>query len=192
MPQIGETENAIRLGYKAYARMRWTACIVCKKERWIRLSQYKKGEKLSCMSCSKTGPKNVSWRGGKNKNNKGYIHVWVPKDNPYYLMTKGRRGRILEHRLNMAEHLGRCLERGEVVHHKNGIRHDNRIENLELISCKGKHNTHEGQKYQELINEIKRLSERVDEQARQIKILKYQVRHSRKTAKEDGGFGNVP
>ncbi len=43
-----------------------------------------------------------------------------------------KNGRIFEHVWVMCNHLKRPLFKGETVHHKNGIRHDNRIENLEL------------------------------------------------------------
>jgi hypothetical protein len=63
----------------------------------------------------------------------------APKDPTRYVMKSGyiiiyppNRRSILEHRFVMEMHLGRRLVKGENVHHINGIKDDNRIENLEL------------------------------------------------------------
>jgi hypothetical protein len=72
----------------------------------------------------------LRYRGKGYLDKKGY-RVLNKKGNPY--LTR-KDNLIMEHVLVMSEFLGRRLEKGETVHHKNGIKDDNRIENLELWS----------------------------------------------------------
>jgi hypothetical protein len=82
------------------------------------------------------GEGSPSWKGGRQINAQGYVRVRLADDDPLIEMA-GREQMVSEHRLVMARHLGRSLERNETIHHKNGKRDDNRIENLQLR--KGKH-----------------------------------------------------
>ncbi len=77
-----------------------------------------------------THPRLVSEKGiGRYKISGGYIVI-----NGNGHVNSQKYGYILEHILIMSNYLGRPLCKGENVHHKNGIRDDNRIENLELWS----------------------------------------------------------
>jgi len=63
-------------------------------------------------------------------NHLGYIRILAPNH------PKAVKGYVLEHRLVMEQVLGRYLESTEMVHHRNGIRHDNRVENLEIVTSR--------------------------------------------------------
>jgi hypothetical protein len=77
-----------------------------------------------------TGVNAPNWRGGEVLIAKGYAAVRIGDDHPFAEMRTN--GYVLKHRLVMAEHLGRPLRSDETVHHKNGDRLDNRLENLQL------------------------------------------------------------
>lgn len=61
----------------------------------------------------------------------GYYVLGIPHDDPFFCMADSN-GYVREHRYVMAKALGRPLDKSETVHHINGQRDDNRLENLQL------------------------------------------------------------
>lgn len=132
MPELGEVQRGKDIGYTgSYQQFAWTACMKCGHERWVKLDR---GNPVStqCSPCARTGELNPNWIGGRCLNRSGYIRVKV-RANDFFAPMRDHNGYILEHRLVMARHLKRCLLTWEIVHHINGIKDDNRIENLKLL-----------------------------------------------------------
>ncbi len=178
---IGEVVKARDLGRKGGYRFRWSACADCGKLSWVALRQ---GKPITykCLSCAlkghtisdtgkqrireaqklldRRGPKSNSWRGGRRKNKQGYIDIWVGKGHPFSTMAR-KDGTILEHRLVFASAIGRVLFSWEVIHHINGIKDDNRIENLELLPSNSKHNTRMHSTLKKMQKQLSEVQDRV-------------------------------
>lgn len=80
------------------------------------------------------GADSPKWKGGRRVDRHGYVLIHAPAH------PAAVQGYVLEHRLVMEQVLGRPLERGEVVHHINHVKTDNRAENLMLLTH-GAHST---------------------------------------------------
>ncbi len=121
-------------------------CSGCGKKRTVVCRSVSRAYEKLCCACAtykshKDNPRvgraenHYNWKGGINKNADGYIVEYVKRDNPLFPMaanTHRAGGYVLQHRLVMARHLGRLLNPHEVVHHVNGDKSDNRIQNLRV------------------------------------------------------------
>jgi len=116
MPRILNRDKICEKCGKMGVRAR-NLCCICYVRRYYRI---KKG-------IDPDAPIMTAARGSGYINKYGY-KIITKKSHP----NSRKHGKILEHVMVMSEYIGRPLRKGENVHHKNGIRNDNRIENLEL------------------------------------------------------------
>ena len=108
-----------------------------------------------------------AWKGGRSPDKKGYIklstsmvrELYPDAVMPYIIQKRSRQKPMYEHRAAMSHYLKRALHEDETIHHKNGDRSDNRIENLELRA--GKHGP--GQSIPDLVAWAKEILKRYDQ-----------------------------
>lgn len=105
----------------------WVCDCDCGGTKVVLTGGLRSGKQRSCGCRSRAGRNNGRWKGGRLRTSAGYVRVWRP-GHP----RANAIGYVLEHLLVMEETLGRAVSKDEEVHHKNGIRDDNRPENLEL------------------------------------------------------------
>jgi DNA-directed RNA polymerase subunit RPC12/RpoP len=103
-------------------------CPSCRSRNLCACGARKQRRAATCSAChTESGAANNNWRGGRSRHKHGYPLIWAP-EHP----KTGNGSYVFEHVLVMEEMLGRYLLPGENVHHRNGVRDDNRPENLEL------------------------------------------------------------
>ncbi len=97
----------------------WECKCECGKIKKVRTHSLIAGVSKSC-GCLK-------FHGRFTRTKDGYVFIYKPRH-----PNSDKKNYVAEHVFIMSEHLGRPLLKGEIVHHKNGIRNDNRLENLDL------------------------------------------------------------
>lgn len=146
----GERISAGRYGIKDQIQQTISVCEVCQDRpcapRYRKCQRCRRPDKVKCPKCShlmtavastcnkcrleaNKGANHNSWVSGSTYTNDGYVLLYMP-DHP-----RAQNGRyVREHVYVMEGIMGRPLEPHENVHHVNGVRDDNRPENLELWS----------------------------------------------------------
>lgn len=131
-----ETKENMKLAWQKRKTGKFINCEYCKKsfyipkgligaKRWCSRNCYVKSTKTRPEI---SGEKSYQWKGGTRKHSAGYIRC-IARNHPFAMDKKY----VFQHRLVMEKHLGRYLRPEEKIHHRNGLKDDNRLENLEIV-----------------------------------------------------------
>lgn len=125
------TQNSKNIGRFCSRKCYWSH-----RKNHIEEYSFRKGKKPwnKGLKGYNSGKFHWNWRGGRRKHPSGYIEIYCP-EHPF----ARHGGYIYEHRLVMEKKIGRFIPSNEHVHHINGVKDDNRIENLMLFSSNSEH-----------------------------------------------------
>ena len=125
-------------GISKEGKASWNKGIPMRKESKEKLSKARKGKHFSPKTEFKKGhgirEQNSNWKGGRHTMTNGYIALLQP-----HHPRASARGYVYEHILVAEKHLERFLDKGEVVHHINGNKTDNRPKNLYVFENNSEH-----------------------------------------------------
>ena len=116
-----------------------TQLSIYKKARKLGLRRSRETEYQNRSQCRK-GEKCCNWKGGKKVSAKGYVFVLQPEHH-----RADSNGYVMEHIVVFEKHTGIKVPENCVVHHLNGNKKDNRIENLCLMEF-GAHSSYHNRK----------------------------------------------